>query len=225
MSLFAREFWRRRRWRLTSRFPWLVRPWSSYNGRYEIERAGREYRLWDRTERGRCLCSGSFDACAAAAEADSPGLVISPDYLVYDRGRYVWDKGRSNVAWAIALGMLKMVLSRPEVHRLVLLVGLPGSGKTTWLAAQAESGAVYLDATNLRRTYRTKLVKLAHKAGKPTEAVVFSTPLAVCAERNALRPVDRRIPDEAMERLAGQWEPIEADEALSGVVTVPYAEI
>ncbi len=127
----------------------------------------------------------------------------------------------------------------------MLTVGLPGSGKSTWLARrgisplssdllrqlllddptdQSAQAAVfsalrallrmrlslgrpvtYIDATNLDRHERRSWLKLARMYGADVDAVFFDVPPETCRERNAQR--DRRVPPEAMERMAAKLRP------------------
>jgi protein phosphatase len=58
-----------------------------------------------------------------------------------------------------------------------------------------------VDATNVARRSRAPLVAAARTHGRPTVAIVFALPLAVCFERNRGR--GDRIVDEDV--LRGQW--------------------
>jgi predicted kinase len=93
----------------------------------------------------------------------------------------------------------------PRCTHLVVLVGVPGAGKTTWLAGQAAECAdsmVYFDATLTRRADRAPLIAAARRADRPVDAVWFDTPVAVCRARNAARSLERRVPDAAFDAMA-----------------------
>ena len=60
-----------------------------------------------------------------------------------------------------------------------------------------------VDATNVERWARERLLAVARRHGRPTAAIVLDLPLATCLERNAARP-DRRLPPAAIRRQHGR---------------------
>lgn len=127
-------------------------------------------------------------------------MVISPDaHLLHADGRYEWTPTRVYAAWMASMRELAAAL--PGAESLVLLVGLPGAGKSTWLQANAVEDRVYFDATLTRRADRRVLVKAAQAADRPVAVVWIDTPLDVCLLRNAERPEGRRVPDEVFVRM------------------------
>jgi predicted kinase len=130
-------------------------------------------------------------------------VILSPDaLLLHPDGRYEWSPDRAYRAWMASMRALAEVL--PRCTHLVLMVGLPGAGKTTWLAAQAadlDPLILYFDATLTRRMDRSPLLQAALRADRPVDAVWHDTPVAVCRARNSVRPVERRVPDAAFEAM------------------------
>ncbi|MET9427923.1 MULTISPECIES: ATP-binding protein [unclassified Streptomyces] len=57
-----------------------------------------------------------------------------------------------------------------------------------------------IDATNVEEGVRIELVMTAKKHGMPTVALVVSTPLSLCIQRQEPRPANRRVPDEVVRR-------------------------
>lgn len=145
-------------------------------------------------------------------------MIISPDaFLVQPDGQYVWTPDRVWQAWKASTAALESAL--PHASALVLMVGLPGSGKSTWLARHAEPGRVYFDATLTHRRDRRTLIKLA--GAVPVHAVWLHTPLAECLARNALREGDRRVPDAVIARMAaGLAHPPDVSEGLVSVLRI-----
>ena len=133
---------------------------------------------------------------------------------------------------------------KPELQlaatALVLLVGVSGSGKSTfaarWFAPtqvlssdamramvaddpndQSATDAAFellhstaslrlargrltvVDATNVERWARGRLLALARRFGRPSSAIVLDLPVEVALERNAAR-ADRRLPPAALRR-------------------------
>jgi protein phosphatase len=56
-----------------------------------------------------------------------------------------------------------------------------------------------VDATNVERWARERLLAVARRHGRPAAAIVFDLPLATCLQRNAARN-DRRLPAASIRR-------------------------
>lgn len=130
-------------------------------------------------------------------------MIVSPDaLLLHPDGRYEWSPDRAYRAWMASMRALAEVL--PRSTHLVVLVGLPGAGKTTWLAARAadvDASIVYFDATLTRPMDRSPLLQAARLADRPVDAVWLDTPVALCRARNAARSLERRVPDAAFDAM------------------------
>jgi predicted kinase len=127
---------------------------------------------------------------------------ISPDSHLYTDGVYVFTTERAQAAWATCYQELAEALADPQVTRVVLLVGVPGSGKSTWVSEQPDDPTTVLfDATFAKLDWRTPVVEQVLAAGKQVEAVWVMAPIEVVKERNALRSTDRVIPDEVIDSM------------------------
>ncbi len=142
--------------------------------------------------------------------------------------------------------------------RLFVLVGLPASGKTTWLerngkpalssdalraqltgdaANQSRNSLVFanlrqmvrqrleagcaetwIDSTALTPRERRVWIRLAELHGCPVEAVFFDTPVEVCRARNEAR--ERKVPAEAMERMARRMVQPRVEEGFDKVTVI-----
>ena len=127
--------------------------------------------------------------------------VVSPDHHIYnDQGTYEWSVERAKRAWEIARAELRESL--PGADRLVLMVGIPGAGKSEWIRGNARPGVVYFDATLTGDRARAEFVNLAGSMKKPVDVVWIDTPTRVCLKRNADRSPDRRVPDADILKMA-----------------------
>lgn len=73
------------------------------------------------------------------------------------------------------------------------------------LVARAARGLTsVVDATNTRADVRRRLVDTAHAYGLDAAAVVMTAPLEQCLTRNAVRPANRRVPDDVLRRQYAQ---------------------
>jgi len=132
-------------------------------------------------------------------------MIVSPDqYLITESGEYVWSPERIKAAWKSANAALLRLTNDPKWAKVVLMVGIPASGKSTWLKKNQESDAIYFDATFTKSSERAPIIQIAKEAGMVVEAAVMTTPIAVCKDRNACRPSGRRVPDDVVELMAAQ---------------------
>jgi predicted kinase len=147
---------------------------------------------------------------------------------------------------------------RPSKGVVVLAIGLPGSGKSSWFKRHsitplssdllrallfddpteqrfqdlifsnlrsmlkarliARRPMNYVDATNLSPHERNGWIKLAKDYGYEVQAVFFDVPVEVCLERNQRR--DRKVPEDAMRRMAGKLKQPTFEEGFSKITVV-----
>lgn len=131
-------------------------------------------------------------------------MVICPDDLLIDyaTGTYAWSADAAYAAWLRSAARFTSALADADMDRLVLVVGLPGAGKTTWIAANPQApNVLVLDAAAMcRRAERKWFIQQALNAGWLVEAIMLDVPFDVCVARNAARPDGRRVPDDNMQR-------------------------
>ena len=135
-------------------------------------------------------------------------MILSPDLLMIVKGSYDWNPDRLYWAWRCV--MAELIKSEGPI---VFMVGLPGAGKTTWIAQNQQPGVVYLDATLSRRRERRDLLRQIlgpsdfscnppARLGRIVTAVYIDTPLGICLERNAQRPPNRQVPEKSIRAMA-----------------------
>jgi len=90
----------------------------------------------------------------------------------------------------------------------------------TLLNAETAPGLVLLDATNVDPRRRQKYIRIARKAGVATAALYCKVSEEICRKRNDARDEFRRVPDEAMVRMANRLKKPELDEGFSFIIKV-----
>ena len=139
---------------------------------------------------------------AARSMYSSEPRIISPDQHLTDptTGLYHWTVERVREAWVRSTAELDAALAAGGVSKVVLMVGIPASGKTTWLRKNSEPGVVYFDATFKDARARRPILDVVRRYGLPVEAVVMATPLDEAIRRNNTRTPDRKVPEDTLHR-------------------------
>lgn len=133
-------------------------------------------------------------------------MIVRPDdYLLTPEGEYLWTKERAEKAWEEASKAFREALGSGEFSRVVLVMGAPGSGKSTWVERHQKPDVLYFDAVFKGWKSREPYLRLAEQADYYPEVVWLRTSLEVCLERNSKRPPNRKVPEEL---LRGMWESI-----------------
>ena len=117
---------------------------------------------------------------------------LSPDHFLYESdGTYVWTPARVRTGWALTVQKFRELL--PSYSAAVLLIGVPGAGKSTWLRANQQPDVLYVDATFTRGIERQPFIEMAQQMGIPIHAVWIHTAFETCVARNSERPEDRAV--------------------------------
>ena len=128
--------------------------------------------------------------------------VVSPDSFRAAGGRYkMGSKAQENEAWGNAYKKLEELLSRKLKMRLYVLVGLPCSGKSTWVeegTVATDRHPVIFDAMNLTSVDRYRFVQsLSRFIDLPKVCVYLDTDMEVIRERNrTLRTAGKQMSDD-----------------------------
>ncbi|SFO27587.1 Predicted kinase [Variovorax sp. PDC80] len=149
---------------------------------------------------------------------------INPDhYLQTSTGR-VFTKERQLAAWDRVYEDLEAALRRRSSTpmQLYLVMGVQGSGKTTWIRRNiaALPGAVFLDAALPAARHRARALDIARRCGVEATTVWINTPLEIALARNASRPADERVPEEAMRSVFSLLEAPTVSEGFVRVVEI-----
>jgi len=193
------------------------------------------------------------ESAAAGGDSGRPRQVVQkerePSAVVAPHGR-----GVARVASTPPQGEAP----RPSKGVVVLAIGLPGSGKSSWFKRHnitplssdllrallfddpteqrfqdlifsnlrsmlkarliARRPMNYVDATNLSPHERNGWIKLAKDYGYEVQAVFFDVPVEVCLARNQRR--ERKVPEDAMRRMAGKLKQPTFEEGFSKITVV-----
>ena len=152
------------------------------------------------------------DNVAGTISARIQKHVVSPDKFREVGGSYKFgSKALDNEAWGRAYKQLEELLSRKLKMRLYVLVGLPCSGKSTWVdegAVATDRHPVIFDATNLTSVERYRFVhSLSRFTDLPKVCVYFDTDLEIVRERNrTLRTSGKQMTDDDLTLLHSSLE-------------------
>lgn len=148
---------------------------------------------------------------------------INPDhFLQTETGRVVTHEA-NNEAWRRSYEAFHRALAQAQPNTEVyVLIGAQGAGKSTWARAQAAKNptAIIFDAILVKRRERIPILAAAQACQVKTIAVWFPTPLDKCLARNAARPSDEIVPEEAVRRVFAAIEPPSVAEGFERVIVV-----
>ncbi len=133
---------------------------------------------------------------------------INPDhFLQTEHGRIVTPQ-RNTLAWEKSFHLLKNALQLAGSEtRVYVMVGAQGSGKSSWVKANALAHVIFFDAILVKRSERLPIILAAKAQGVAITAVWLRTPLAICIARNAARPADERVSEQAICNVYAAIEP------------------
>lgn len=128
---------------------------------------------------------------------------ISPEALMLPGAQHT--QAAVGEAWAEANRKLRAELASQTTTDVLVMVGCPGSGKSTWLGWQPDTAElVAFDAVFADQARRAGIARRIADAGKRPIAVVVKSPLSLAIARNAARPPARRVPEAFLRRTWGQ---------------------
>ena len=120
-------------------------------------------------------------------------------------------KAQEGEVWGKAYKKLEELLSRRLKMRLYVLVGLPCSGKSTWVqegTVAIDRHPVIFDATNLTSVDRFRFVhSLSRFSDLPKVCVYFDTDMEIIRERNrTLRTSGKQMTEDDLALLYSKLE-------------------
>lgn len=145
-------------------------------------------------------------------------MIISPDnYRVID-GKYVFTSENESIVWERSYAAWRECAARRST--MVVMVGMPRSGKSVWARAHDSDNLAIFDSTGINGERREPLIRMAEDCSLKVHAVVMSTPYSVCVARNEAR-AHGPLPAEIMERM---WERLTSPRCGEGFETVTRIE-
>ena len=110
---------------------------------------------------------------------------------------------------------------RPST-KAYLLVGPQGAGKSTWARSRSaeHSTDIYFDAILVKRSERARVLAIVRPYGIDAIAVWFQTSLETCSARNAQRPDDEIVAEQAILNVFVALEPPSVEEGFKEVLIV-----
>ena len=153
--------------------------------------------------------------------------VFNPDdYLRTPQGR-VFTAERNAAAWECLYANLEELFATATTDiQLYVVMGVQGSGKSTWIRChEQELGpcVAVVDAALPARRHRTRLLALAKHFNRKAIAVWLDVPLNLALVQNATRPLDERVPEDALRSVFDLLEPPTLEEGFDDVL-VPSRE-
>lgn len=148
---------------------------------------------------------------------------INPDHFLETESGRVTTHERNNEAWRQAYRAFHQALAAAEEQTEVyVLIGAQGSGKSTWARELARTlpQAIIFDAILVKHRDRSPILAAAEARGLKSVAVWFRTPLELCLARNASRPPDEVVAEQAIRNVFAATEAPRLTEGFARVVEV-----
>lgn len=150
-------------------------------------------------------------------------MIISPDIenAALNNGIYMFTWDHHALATRSAYYKFYKELHKHTYKKVYVLMGLPGSGKSTWAREHDNQDTLIWDSTNLDRVKRIIFFAAIAAAGYEVNLVYVKTPLSTCIERQQAREPNRQCPAYNIELMHdGTFEPDKHLEGLHSLLIV-----
>ncbi|WP_035563595.1 AAA family ATPase [Burkholderia sp. 9120] len=146
---------------------------------------------------------------------------LNPDHYLQIDGRRVFTPERNTTAWERLYADLAAALA-DSPRRVFLVIGVQGSGKSTWVKARLQSAAdvICVDSTLATAARRSRLIEIARRAKSPVTGVWIRVSLETALGRNRTRPHDEIVPDEAIANVFRLFEAPSLSEGLDEIILI-----
>lgn len=153
---------------------------------------------------------------------------INPDHFLETPDGRVVTPERNAVAWEQCFAALDAALRERSSRSVVyVMIGSQASGKSTWARGKhrEDPDAIIFDAILVKRVERQPILLAAEKRRVPVAAVWLQTPLQVCVERNAARPLTELVNEQGLRNVFAALEPPQLSEGFSRIIEVEYTHM
>ena len=148
---------------------------------------------------------------------------INPDHFLETPEGRVTTHDLNNEAWRASYRAFHQALAAatPDTE-VYVLIGSQGSGKSTWAKSLAKRlpTAIIFDAILVKHRERSPILAAAEAKGLRAVAVWFRTPLELCLARNAARPPDEVVAEQAIKNVFAAIEAPSLSEGFAQVIEV-----
>lgn len=151
--------------------------------------------------------------------------VVNPDaFLETPTGRW-WTPERGKEAWFLSYQALENMLAESNEGKpgtVLIVCGLQGSGKSSWIERHAEQYApcICFDAALPGACHRQPIIQIAQRHAARIIAIWIDAALDVALQRNALRRVDEKVPDDSILSVAKLFEAPTIAEGFAEVIRI-----
>lgn len=120
-------------------------------------------------------------------------MIVDPDLLL-EQGPGRYDPEKVARAWSQCFRRVRDAIADPAIREIGIMVGTPGSGKSTIAVDFDRPDVLIFDAVWGIAARRAAFARQLVASGSRSFAVWVRCPLRVALERNAARPAWRRVP-------------------------------
>ena len=151
-------------------------------------------------------------------------VILSPNDIIrsYTKGdKYIVTPKFTAEAWEECYQILGTQLADLEEGRLLLTVGLPNSGKSTYIKEHPDlikDYDVVFDGGFPNRLNRGATTNIAKGAGWTVDCLFLNTPYNICRNRNHRNENGQRIPFEAFKQVAKSFSKPQEHEKFGSII-------
>ncbi|HEX2972403.1 MAG TPA: hypothetical protein VHP11_08715, partial [Tepidisphaeraceae bacterium] len=102
-------------------------------------------------------------------------MILNIDQQFYEDGQYVWSSQRQEAVREASLRLLGQVLQHRKVSQILIMIGVPGSGKSSYAEVYDRDDTVILDGNFVNPQCRAAFIAAARQAKVPLAAVWMDT--------------------------------------------------
>lgn len=132
-------------------------------------------------------------------------MIICPD-------DHMTTRSREDMSSAFRRSFYRLKAALKKGRRLIVLSGLPGSGKSRWAKTNDSREIVIFDACSLSSKERRKLLNAGWDQGVPVDCIEFLATVERCQVRQQRRSGPEKVPAERVREMHDRRERVSRDE-------------